>query len=638
MSFDILCNPFSVLRHVHPRAAGRIAYIAGFGGGGKSTPTDQTITQTTLPEEFRPYFERLMGRVEEQSAQGYQPYGGRRLAPMSDFADINKSQEMVRGVAGQGIQGLDAAQANAAANMARARELGDYKTGTFTGYGGFNAGKADPYAGFNAGKADPYAGFAASKADPYAGFTAGKADPYAGFAASKANPYAGFTAGKADPYAGFKATAATPYSDFKESGYTASAFGPAGEFTSAEASKYMNPYMQNVVDIEKRRADEDYNIARLGRSSRAASAGAFGGSRGAIQEGLAERDLLERQGGIQARGLSTAYTDAQGMFSADRAARMGVEQARAGEAGRVQAGIAGEAARVQQARAEELARTQGINVSEAARIQAGQAGELARTQGIGLDEAARVQAAQAGELARTQGIDVGEAARVQQASAAELARTQGIGLDEAARIQAAQAGELARTQGIDVGEAARVQQANAAELARTQGISIDEAARIQAGQAGELGRTQGINLGEAARVQQAQADELARTQTGTEASRQFGAGQGIAALDASRAAGTQLVGLGEKEREAQIQNAQLLDTIGREQRGEVQTGLDIGYQDFLRQQGYPEEQLAFFANALQGLPVQATGTTTSTGSTYTNPAQQAVGAGLAGLSLYKAYT
>ena len=473
MSFDILCNPFSVLRHVHPRAAGRIAYIAGFGGGGKSTPTDQTITQTTLPEEFRPFFERLMGRVEEQSKQGYQPYGGRRLAPMSDFADITKSQDMVRGVAGKGIAGLDAAQTNAAANMAKANELGNYGPGTFTEYGGYKAGKADPYAGFTAGTATPYAGFTGSN-------------------------------------------------------YTESNFGPAGEFTSAEASKYMNPYMQNVVDVEKRRADEDYNIARLGRSSRAVNAGAFGGSRGAVQEGLAERDLLERQGGIQARGLSTAYTDAQGMFSADRAARLGVEQARAGEAGRVQSGTAG--------------------------------------------------------------------------------------------------------------EAARVQGAEAAELARTQEIGLGEAARVQGAQAEELGRTQGINLAEDARVQQAKADELARVQTGTEASRQFGAGQGIAALDASRAAGTQLVGLGEKEREAQIQNAQLLDTIGREQRGEAQTGLDIGYQDFLRQQGYPEEQLAFFSNMLQGLPVQATGTTTSTGSTYTNPAQQAVGAGLAGLSLYKAYT
>jgi hypothetical protein len=31
------------------------------------------------------------------------------------------------------------------------------------------------------------------------------------------------------------------------------------------------------------------------------------------------------------------------------------------------------------------------------------------------------------------------------------------------------------------------------------------------------------------------------------------------------------------------------------------------------------------------------GTTTQTGSVYTNPAQQALGAGLTGLSLYKAY-
>ena len=508
------------------------------GKGKQQTPTDQTVTQTNIPEEFMPYFERLMGRVESQTNQPYQPYGGRRIAPMSDFADINKSQGMVRDISGQGIAGLDVAQANAAANIARANELGRYDTGAFTQYGGFKESKVDPYSGFTAGKADPYAGF---------------------------------TASKVDPYSGFKESTVTPYSGFKTTGYDEYTFGPAGEFTGAAVAKYMNPYMQNVVDIEKRRADEDYNISRLVRSSRAVQAGDFGGSRGAVQEGLAERDLLERQGGIQARGLSEAYTDAQGMFSSDRAARMGVEEAQAAEAARVQTGTAAENARVQQAQAEELARVQGISVAEAS------------------------------------------------------------------RVQLAKAEELARTQGISVAEASRIQSGQAAELARTQGIGIDEAARVQTEKAKELARTQGIGVAEAARVQTGQAEELGRVQTGTEASRQFGAGQGIAALDASKAAGTQLVGLGEKEREAQIQNAQLLDTIGREQKAETQAGLDVGYADFLRQQGYPEDQIALFSNSLQGLPIQKSGTTTATGYDYTNPAQQAVGAGLAGLSLYKAY-
>jgi hypothetical protein len=126
-------------------------------------------------------------------------------------------------------------------------------------------------------------------------------------------------------------------------------------------------------------------------------------------------------------------------------------------------------------------------------------------------------------------------------------------------------------------------------------------------------------------------------QTGTEASRQFGAGQGIAALGAAGTAAGQLAGFGERERAADIQNAQMLDAIGRAQQGETQAGLDIGYQDFLRQQGYPAEQLGFYSDVLRGLPVANAGTTTQTGSVYTNPLQQALGAGLSGLSLYRAF-
>jgi len=376
------------------------------GKGKQQTPTDQTVTQTNIPQEFMPYYERLVGRAESASLQPYQAYGGARLASSDQFADIGASQGMVRDIAGQGITGLDVAQLNAAANASKANALGRYDPGEFTQYGGFSAGK------------------------------------------------------------------------FNEFG-----FGPSGQFSGSAIGQYMDPYMQQVVDIEKRRAMEDYGIAEAGRNTRAVQAGAFGGSRQGVQEGLAERDLLERQGALQARGLSTAYGDAQRMFEADRAARMGTEQAQAAEA-----------------------------------------------------------------------------------------------------------------------------------------------ARVQAGTAGEMGR-----------VQAAEAAELGRVQTGTEASRQFGAGQGLAAIQASQAAGAQLVGLGEKEREAQIQNAQLLDTLGRSQQAEAQAGLDIGYQDYLRQQGYPAEQIALMSNVIQGLPVQNAGTVTQTGSTYTNPLQQGLGAGLSALSLYKAY-
>jgi hypothetical protein len=119
-------------------------------------------------------------------------------------------------------------------------------------------------------------------------------------------------------------------------------FDPTQNFSGDAVSQYMNPYMQNVVDMQKMQAASDYMAAQGQRGAQAVSAGAFGGSRQAVQSAIAERDLLNRTNQIQAEGLSNAYTDAQRMFAEDRAARFGREQAQAGELGRVQAGQSGE--------------------------------------------------------------------------------------------------------------------------------------------------------------------------------------------------------------------------------------------------------------------------------------------------------
>ena len=52
----------------------------GKGGGGSPQPTQQTVTQTNLPEYARPYFENLVERAQAQSYQEYQPYGAERIA------------------------------------------------------------------------------------------------------------------------------------------------------------------------------------------------------------------------------------------------------------------------------------------------------------------------------------------------------------------------------------------------------------------------------------------------------------------------------------------------------------------------------------------------------------------------------
>ena len=345
----------------------------GKGSKSSSAPTNQTITQTNIPKEFAPYFERLMGRVEEQSLQDYDGYGGPRLAPSENFADIGASRDMTRTIAGTGITGLPLAQAAAAGNILEARRLGEYGPGQF--------------------------------------------------------------------------------SEFN--------FDPARQFTGQEVQQYMSPYLENVLDVQKSRAVEDFDRLRGSRNARAVQAGAFGGSRQGVQEGIAEEALMRQMGEIDASGRQAAFEQAAQQFGTDRAAQM--------------------------------------------------------------------------------------------------------------------------------------------------------------------------------TRQQAQAGELERVQTGTEASRQFGAGQGLAALGAAGSEAGRLVAIGEQERAANIQNAQLREAIGRAQQGETQAGLDIGYQDYLRQQGYPAEQLGFYSDVLRGLPVADAGTTNQQGYQSYNPLQQGLGAGLSALSLYKAF-
>lgn len=50
------------------------------GGGGSPAPTQQTVTQTNLPEYARPYFENVVSRAQAESYRPYQSYGGERLA------------------------------------------------------------------------------------------------------------------------------------------------------------------------------------------------------------------------------------------------------------------------------------------------------------------------------------------------------------------------------------------------------------------------------------------------------------------------------------------------------------------------------------------------------------------------------
>jgi len=281
---------------------------------------------------------------------------------------------------------------------------------------------------------------------------------------------------------------ADPYGGFHEYDYD-----NAWVFSPDAASFYMSPYMQEVVRTEQDSARRQFDISQGGRDARAVQQGAYGGSRHAVEQALAEEDLQRHLGQIQTKGMQSAYEAAHRAYLGDHDAAREVDNWRRGEE-----------------------------------------------------------------------------ARVQEAMAQEYARTQGISIDEARRVQQAQADELAR-----------VQSAQAAE---------DYAARQFA--------LEGLGYG---------SDEAAR-----------------------------LFGYGEAGRSANIQDAQLMEKVGESFQRYQQAGLDMAFDDFLRQEGFPEAQLQLYSSLLQGVPISPT-TTTDTYTPY-NPVQELLGAGISALGLYQGLT
>lgn len=96
----------------------------------------------------------------------------------------------------------------------------------------------------------------------------------------------------------------------------------AERFGLGAMEEYMSPYMQGVVERQKKGAVQDYmrQLPNIGAS--AARMGARGGTREALLQSEARRSLSERLGDIEAQGLQQAYQQAQQQFGADRAAQM----------------------------------------------------------------------------------------------------------------------------------------------------------------------------------------------------------------------------------------------------------------------------------------------------------------------------
>ena len=237
-----------------------------YGGGGSKTPAQTSQTNTTdLPAWAKPHAKEILARGQALSNAPYEKYGGDRTANFGDMQ--NKAMEDAR-------------------TMGPAAQLG-----TATGLAG-DVGRRAMGTNYEAGQ----------------------------FANQFQAPDA-YQAGQFNP-ANVQAQGLQQYQMGPAERVRTQSFARPGA-----AESFMSPYMQNVVDVQQRQAQRQADVARTGRSAQAVGAGAFGGSRQAIMESEAARNLAQQKGDIQAQGLQSAYGQAQQQFNAEQQARLQAQQA-----------------------------------------------------------------------------------------------------------------------------------------------------------------------------------------------------------------------------------------------------------------------------------------------------------------------
>jgi hypothetical protein len=166
---------------------------------------------------------------------------------------------------------------------------------------------------------------------------------------------------------GAPAERGTPMMTAAQTGFRPQLEG-AGEFTGATAQKYMSPYMQQVVEVQKQKAIEDAQKTQLAQNLGAARQGTYGGARQLLAATEREKALGEQLGQIQATGTQAAYEQAAQQFERDRTAKLqvqaletdvGLKTALANLDSNQQAAVQNQAAQLQM---------QGLNADQALRI------------------------------------------------------------------------------------------------------------------------------------------------------------------------------------------------------------------------------------------------------------------------------
>jgi len=101
-------------------------------------------------------------------------------------------------------------------------------------------------------------------------------------------------------------------------------------FDAAQATNYMNPYLEASLKPQLEEARRQSQITQQGNAAKLTQAGAFGGGRQAIMDSETQRNLGANLANITGTGYNTAYDKATQQFNADQARKMQEAQYGAG--------------------------------------------------------------------------------------------------------------------------------------------------------------------------------------------------------------------------------------------------------------------------------------------------------------------
>jgi hypothetical protein len=297
------------------KPGGRI-YGAGGGDGGGGGPTTTTVNQSNIPDWLRPQVEGIIGGASQElfdytvdedgnyvlkGAKPFVPYSANVKDYVADFSPLQ--QQVQYNAANLQMPG-QFNQATGYANQAAQGGIDSADRAYGYGNAGFQSGQQGQQMGMQGG--DYYGSMGAGYGQQGAGYGAQAAD--VGQMGLRAEQYGRNVSGQAEDYASQAAAAGTNYANAAQNVYNPL----TGTYDASSAiSAYMSPYQQNVTDIQIEGLQRQADIARTQRGSQAARAGAYGGSRQAIENAEADRALASQIANTRAQGLQNAYQDAQ---------------------------------------------------------------------------------------------------------------------------------------------------------------------------------------------------------------------------------------------------------------------------------------------------------------------------------------